>query len=86
MSFYQATRPKCKIGSFFTCFYVLMRTVVVIAVRQCQSNGMILPLLFTDTLLAKTKNRSFFGKVQCNLNFPDELKLNFTNFPPIFKH
>ena len=40
--------------------------------------------LSTDSLLAKTKDGSLFGYVQCNLNVPDELKSKFANFPPIF--
>ena len=42
--------------------------------------------LSTDSLLEKTKNRSLFGNVQCDLIVPDELKPTFSNFPPIFKN
>ena len=42
--------------------------------------------LFTDSLLAKIKDRSLFGYVQCDLIVPDELKSKFANFPPIFKN
>ena len=42
--------------------------------------------LSTDSLLEKIKNRSLFGYVQCDLIIPDELKLTFSNFPPIFKN
>ena len=42
--------------------------------------------LSTDSLLAKTKDRSLFGYVQCDLVVPDELKLKFAYFPPIFKN
>ena len=42
--------------------------------------------LSTDSLLAKIKDRSLFGYVQCDLVVPDELKSKFANFPPIFKN
>ena len=41
--------------------------------------------LSTDFLLAKIKDGSLFGYVQCDLVVPDELKSKFANFPPIFK-
>ena len=40
----------------------------------------------TDSLLAKIKDGSLFGYVQCDLIVPDELKSKFANFPPIFKN
>ena len=43
-------------------------------------------LLSTDSLLAKIKDGSLFGYVQCDLVVPDELKSKFANFPPIFKN
>ena len=43
-------------------------------------------LLSTDSLLAKIKDGSLFGYVQCDLVVPDELKPKFANFPPIFKN
>ena len=42
--------------------------------------------LSTDSLLAKIKDGSLFGYVQCDLVVPDELKSKFANFPPIFKN
>ena len=42
--------------------------------------------LSTDFLLAKIKDGSLFGYVQCDLVAPDELKLKFANFPPFFKN
>ena len=42
--------------------------------------------VFTDSLLAKIKDGSLFGYVQCDLVVPDELKTKFANFPPIFKN
>ena len=42
--------------------------------------------LSTDSLLAKIKDGSLFGNVQCDLVVPDELKSKFANFPPIFKN
>ena len=42
--------------------------------------------LSTDSLLEKVKNRFLFDYVQCHLTVPDELKLTFSNFPPIFKN
>ena len=36
--------------------------------------------LSTDSLLAKVKDGSLFGYVQCNLVVPDELKSTFPNF------
>ena len=42
--------------------------------------------LSTDSLLAKIKERSLFGYVQCNLVVPDELESKLANFPPIFKN
>ena len=43
-------------------------------------------LLFSDSLLAKIKDGSLFGYVQCDLVVPDELKSNFTNFPLVLKN
>ena len=42
--------------------------------------------LSTYSLLAKIKDGSLFGYVQCDLVVPDELKSKFANFPPIFKN
>ena len=42
--------------------------------------------LSTDSLLAKIKDESLFGYVQCDSVVPDELKSKFANFPPIFKN
>ena len=42
--------------------------------------------LSTDSLLAKIKDWSLFGNVQCYLVVPDELKSKFAIFPPIFKN
>ena len=42
--------------------------------------------LSTDSLLAKIKDGSLFGYVQCYLVVPDELKSKFANFPPTFKN
>ena len=42
--------------------------------------------LSTDSLLAKTKDGSLFGYVQCDLVVQDEPKSKFANFPPIFKN
>ena len=42
--------------------------------------------LFLQTLLAKIKDGSLFGYVQCDLVVPDELKSKFANFPPILKN
>ena len=42
--------------------------------------------LSKDSLLAKIKEGSLFGYVQCNLNPDDELKSKIANFPPIFKN
>ena len=42
--------------------------------------------LSTGSLLAKIKDGSFFGYVQCDLVVPDELKSKFANFPPTFKN
>ena len=42
--------------------------------------------LSTDSLLAKIKDGSLFGYVQCDLVVPDELKSKFLNFPPILKN
>ena len=42
--------------------------------------------LSTDSLLAKIKDGSLFGYVQCDLVVPDELKSKYANFPPIFKN
>ena len=42
--------------------------------------------LSTGSLLAKIKDGSLFGYVQCDLVVPDELKSKFANFPPIFKN
>ena len=42
--------------------------------------------LSTDSLLAKMKDGSLFGYVQCDLVVPDELKSKFANFPPVFKN
>ena len=41
--------------------------------------------LSTDSILAKIKDGSLFGYVQCYLVVPDGLKSKFANFPPIFK-
>ena len=43
-------------------------------------------LLFSDSLLAKIKDGSLFGYVQCDLVVPDELKSNFAIFPLVFKN
>ena len=43
-------------------------------------------LLSTDTILAKIKDGSLFGYVQCDLVVPDELKSKFANFPPVSKN
>ena len=40
----------------------------------------------TDSLLAKIKDGSLFGYIQCELVVPDELKSKLANFPPIFKN
>ena len=42
--------------------------------------------LSTDSLLAKIKDGSLLGYVQCNLVVPDELKSKFAKFPPNFKN
>ena len=42
--------------------------------------------LSTDSLLAKMKDESIFGYVQCDLVDPDDLKSKFANIPLIFKN
>ena len=42
--------------------------------------------LYTDSPLAKIKNGSLFGYVQCDLIVPDELKSKLAKVPPIFKN
>ena len=42
--------------------------------------------LSADSLLAKMKEESFSGYVQCDLVVPDELQSKFANFPSIFKN
>ena len=42
--------------------------------------------LSTDSLLAKIKEGSLPGYVQCDLVVPDELNPKFANFHPIFKN
>ena len=42
--------------------------------------------LSTDSLLARIKDGSRFGYVQCDLVVPDELKSKFANFPLTFKN
>ena len=42
--------------------------------------------LSRDSVIAKIKDGSFLGYVQCDSVVSDELKSNFPNFPPIFKN
>ena len=42
--------------------------------------------LTEQQLLEGKKNRSLFGSVQCDIEVPENLRVNFANFPPIFKN
>ena len=39
-----------------------------------------------DQLLEKIKEGKLFGYVQCDIEVPENLRANSTNFPPIFKN
>ena len=41
--------------------------------------------LTEQPLLEGTKKGSLFGYVQCDIEVPENLRVNFANFPPIFK-
>ena len=45
-----------------------------------------LPLKHESLILANKREEIFFGYVQCDLEFPDELKNKLSNFQPIFKN
>ena len=50
-------------------------------------NSFLFKLLLTqESVLAKIGEDKLFGYVQCDLEVPDGLKYNFSNFPPFFKN
>ena len=39
-----------------------------------------------NQILEGIKKGSLFGYVQCDIEVPETLRVNFANFPPIFKN
>ena len=69
MSLYRETRPECKIEGFFTSgkqkkSTVLMWTVIVITVRQCLKQWMLLPLLFLSRSSAFLNRTGYWARKQ----------------------
>ena len=42
-------------------------------------------LIASDQLSEELRNGELFGLVQCDLELPEYLMVNFSDFPPIFK-
>ena len=54
--------------------------------NHIRSNFLYKRPLSTDSLLEKIRDGSLNGYIECDLVVPDELKVKFSKFPPIFKN